>query len=234
MEFASGGSLKSELLNRAEPYSEEEAKHYFVQIVRGLKYLLEEHYVSHLDIKLQNILIFQSLETEEKLIKLSDFGLSRISYSQQFGLSMRKIDYGTIAYMSPQVLAFYPMKILKRKDKLIIESTKQKVILCQADIWSLSICLYLMLCKAFPFDPDFKGMKNRDDKCYHMLEQQSKEKYSFPKLIKRQLSKQLKHLIASMLTFDPNQRITIKCITAHEWVLTIFHIFLLEISLNKI
>jgi serine/threonine protein kinase len=84
--------------------------------------------VLHRDIKLDNILIFKNKKTGEKQVKLIDFGLSAILQPEQKSPHC----CGSLAYSAPE----------------IVDKTPHDV---KADIWSLGICLYIILTGRLPF-----------------------------------------------------------------------------------
>lgn len=124
MELVKGVSLLSFL--KAQPYKkvdENDCKYIFSQVIKGIEYLHSRR-IYHRDIKLENIII-----DEDKNIKIIDFG---------FGANNPRSKYlnffcGTPSYMPPE--------IVQKKD--YIGSC--------ADIWSIGILLFTLLCGTFPF-----------------------------------------------------------------------------------
>lgn len=104
--------------------SEMDAKFFFLQACRGLKYL-HENYITHRDIKPDNILL-QSLSTDT-VLKISDFGLSKLIATD----SMKTV-CGTLLYVAPEI---YDNKNYTNK----------------VDIWSLGCVLFAMLSGSVPF-----------------------------------------------------------------------------------
>lgn len=102
----------------------------FKQIVEGINYCHKINIV-HRDIKLENILL-----DEFKNAKIIDFGFAICTPDT----SKLKIFCGTPQYMSPEIVSK-------------IDYIGQK-----ADIWSLGILLYCMLCGKFPF----KGINDQE------------------------------------------------------------------------
>ena len=72
MEQVDGGSLHKRLQEKTSPLKEDEAVHYFLQMVAVVLFLAQNKIV-HRDLKPANILL------REKSIALIDFGLSRES-----------------------------------------------------------------------------------------------------------------------------------------------------------
>ncbi|PKK70134.1 kinase-like protein [Rhizophagus irregularis] len=83
MEYLIGGDLSS-LLQNFERFEEEMAKMYTAEVVLALEYL-HNNGITHRDLKPDNMLI-----TSEGHIKLTDFGLSRISIPEKSSLSFVK------------------------------------------------------------------------------------------------------------------------------------------------
>jgi serine/threonine protein kinase len=132
MELVNGVSLLSFLKSKENRRLEiPECKEVCYQIVNALTHLHEKNIV-HRDIKLENILI-----DESKKVKILDFGFGCITNN-------KKLDFfcGTPSYMPPE--------IVQKKDYIgilfIIYLLGE-----HADIWSLGILFYTLLCGAFPF-----------------------------------------------------------------------------------
>lgn len=104
--------------------SESDAKFFFLQACRGLKYL-HDSFVTHRDIKPDNILLNSS--SPNALLKISDFGLSKLISAD----SMKTV-CGTQLYVAPEVLmgGNYTNKV---------------------DIWSMGCLLFAMLSGSVPF-----------------------------------------------------------------------------------
>src|SRR3954470_14882086 len=83
MEYLIGGDLSS-LLQCFERFEEEMAKMYTAEVVLALEYL-HNNGITHRDLKPDNMLI-----TSEGHIKLTDFGLSRISIPEKSSLAFVK------------------------------------------------------------------------------------------------------------------------------------------------
>lgn len=124
MEYVKGVSLLSFLKSKPNRKIDEiDCKYIFTQIMWGIDYLHSKN-VYHRDIKLENIII-----DENNNIKIIDFG---------FGASEPKTKLlsffcGTPSYMPPEIVL--------KKDYLG----------SQADIWSIGILLFTLLCGSFPF-----------------------------------------------------------------------------------
>ena len=128
MEYAPYGDLLSFMNSRRERgFSEHVARNLFLQILSATRYLHDFGYI-HCDIKLENILLFES--PTNPILKLTDFGFA-IPYSRD-----KKMHYGrgSLCYASPEVILskeFYGP---------------------EADVWSLGVVLFTMVCGMFPLD----------------------------------------------------------------------------------
>lgn len=123
LEYAGGGDLLNYVRNKGR-LKEEECKKIFRQIVQGAL-SIHEAGVLHRDFKLDNIL----LDTEYSMIKICDFGVSKIFQSGE----LIKDQCGTPAYLAPEIIK------------------NQGYQGGSVDIWSIGIVLYTMLCGTIPF-----------------------------------------------------------------------------------
>eukprot|EP00667_Euglena_gracilis_P003295 EG_transcript_3300 len=144
-EYISGGAVMSlDKDGRADPrkcLSEEEAKAVMGQIIDGLIYL-HSHKVIHRDIKPDNILI-----TEEKVVKICDFGVSKILCSEEDFL-----------HTSQGTMLFYPPEACQNHAKF--SGTF-------ADVWALGITLFSFIYGHTPFNASsgpalFEAIKNKE------------------------------------------------------------------------
>lgn len=127
MEYAEGGELFSYIVKHKRLDSDT-ARKFFQQIVSALSYLHIKVSVTHRDLKPENILL-----TKNKLIKLSDFGLSNVMSEGEF----LKTSCGSPNYASPEVVA----------GTLYIGPA--------TDIWSAGCVLYTLLVGRLPFDDHY-------------------------------------------------------------------------------
>ena len=176
MEYAGEGDLLH-YVKRKKRLNEEEAKFIFKQVVYGLGHC-HCRSVLHRDIKLDNVLL-----DNEKGVKLCDFGVSKIISKHQF----IKEQCGTPAYIAPEIIADEGYEGFF------------------ADIWSLGVVLYAMLCGTVPF-------KASNMKELHVLIK--KGDYKFPV----SLSEEAKDLVKKMLILNPADRVSIPEILSHPWV----------------
>lgn len=111
------------------------------QISSAIYYLHCKLGIAHLDLKLENILVFRRKgdKQDEHLLKVTDFGLSRLRIDDMKGVIKEKNPKGTLNFMSPQVLRLY---ILEKLDEKSIFGDVKPFNPLIADIWSLGVCLY--------------------------------------------------------------------------------------------
>ncbi|XP_063176983.1 maternal embryonic leucine zipper kinase isoform X1 [Chroicocephalus ridibundus] len=179
LEYCPGGELFDYIISK-DRLSEEEARVFFRQIVSAIAYVHSQGY-AHRDLKPENLLI-----DKEHNLKLIDFGLCA---KPKGGLDNRlNTSCGSPAYAAPELI----------QGKAYIGS--------EADIWSMGVLLYALLCGFLPFD---------DNSLMAVYRKITRGKYSIPKW----LSPGSTLLINQMLQVDPKKRITVKHLLSHPWLM---------------
>ncbi|XP_071436329.1 maternal embryonic leucine zipper kinase isoform X2 [Pithys albifrons albifrons] len=179
LEYCPGGELFDYIISK-DRLSEEEARVFFRQIVSAIAYVHSRGY-AHRDLKPENLLI-----DEERNLKLIDFGLCA---KPKGGLDYHlNTCCGSPAYAAPELI----------QGKTYIGS--------EADIWSMGVLLYALLCGFLPFD---------DDNVMAIYRKIMRGKYSIPNW----LSPSSTLLLYQMLQVDPKKRITVKHLLSHPWLM---------------
>jgi len=129
-ELLRGGDLFSTLVQRGKPFNEHDAHTIFSQIVEAIAYC-HSRQVAHRDLKLENCL----LEAKDSfLLKVCDYGQSKF-----FGFEDQAKSLTTSpAYTAPEV-------------KLAVQDDRPYDAY-KADVFSLGVILYCILCNAMPGD----------------------------------------------------------------------------------
>ncbi|XP_021236938.1 maternal embryonic leucine zipper kinase isoform X1 [Numida meleagris] len=179
LEYCPGGELFDYIVSK-DRLSEEEARAFFRQIVSAIAYVHSQGY-AHRDLKPENLLI-----DEEHNLKLIDFGLCA---KPKGGLDYRlNTCCGSPAYAAPELI----------QGKAYIGS--------EADIWSMGVLLYALLCGFLPFD---------DDNVMAVYRRITRGRYTVPKW----LSPSSTLLLSQLLQVDPKKRITVKHLLSHPWLM---------------
>ncbi|CAI5530972.1 unnamed protein product [Closterium sp. Naga37s-1] len=217
MDLCEGGELFDEVV-RLGRLSERDAALIFRQLASGVAFC-HSRGVLHRDLKPENILLHrsapsgavpassaadpalaapQSLESRGLTAKLADFGLS-------IALDNGRMGYGTAGspfYMSPEVLTGeYEYA---------------------ADVWSLGVILYIMLCGRPPF-------WGKTDAAVYDAILRGKLDFSGPAWAG--VSVEARSLIRCMLQSDPRRRPTAVKVLSHPWVL--LHLYGIRSAIRK-
>lgn len=187
-------------------------------VSNGLEYLHEYKGIIHRDLKPSNLLISQ-----DKTIKISDFGVSLIlennaNDSKELGKTM-----GTPAFYAPELCQFVNNRL-----SMINDNERKIKIDKRIDIWSLGVILYCLIFNDLPFNGKnefslFKNIVNKDVKFPKMnLKIEGKDLQEF---------KLLQNLIVKILNKDPNKRYSLQEIKSHDF--TTFDLTLKESIIFK-
>ena len=182
MEYCKLGELFDYIV-KMKRLSEEESAVFFYQLINGVEYIHSKGF-AHRDLKPENILL-----TEDKVLKIIDFGLSH-EYNEE---QLLKTKCGSPSYAAPEIISrpnYNGFKI---------------------DIWCCGIILYAMLCGYLPFEGNSESDNNNIQLFRNILDCE----IELPEF----LSEISKHLICKILNPEPNERISIKNIKKHPFYL---------------
>ena len=190
MEYIPGGDLFSHIAHHAL-FTEIEAYQLMYPIIDAVAYLHRMGIV-HRDIKPENIFCVNDIND----IKLGDFGLAQLVLPFE---KLKKV-YGTIAYMSPELLAGQGY------------TTK-------TDMWSIGVILYLIIQGDYPI----RG-NEKNEIIYNTI----KETINFDYHNIKSKSKELQDLIRGLLTRDQNARYSAEQVLHHPWFKKMAKLCLME------
>ena len=125
MEYCKCGELFDYIVEH-QNLDEDEAAFFFYQLINGVEYI-HSLGVAHRDLKPENLLL-----TENKILKIIDFGLSHEFNGEDF----LKTKCGSPSYAAPEIIKGLPYDGFK------------------TDIWCCGIILYAMVCGYLPFEGD--------------------------------------------------------------------------------
>jgi calcium-dependent protein kinase len=181
MEYCSGGELFDRIIAKGT-FSEAEAAKFFRQMVEMVAHC-HNLGVMHRDIKPENFLL--NSQTDDTDLVACDFGL---------GTFFRPGDEFNVLVGSPYYVA---PEVLRRRYS------------SEADIWSLGVVLYILLCGL----PPFWGSSDKE-----IFMSILKGNLDFSSAPWPSISDEAKNLVRSLLTLDPSKRPTIGEMLSHPWL----------------
>lgn len=125
MEYVKAGELFDYIVEKGR-LGENEARHFFQQIVSGVEYC-HRNMVVHRDLKPENLLL-----DSKSNVKIADFGLSNVMRDGHF----LRTSCGSPNYAAPEVIS----------GRLYAGP--------EVDVWSCGVILYALLCGSLPFDDE--------------------------------------------------------------------------------
>lgn len=233
MEYANGGNL-AELVSKKVPdrkgqlvVEEEEARFIFRQLIEAVKRLHEGH-TAHRDVKLDNILVFESDDGEKPVqIKLADFQFA-YHWGTRGHFALYKGLLGTPVYMSPELLGMKFDSENHQGGCNTIKDTKSEgkdhmlydPVL--ADVWACGVVLVAMLVGGFPWDPpmdsDTDTAIETEQRIFDMQHLIHWSESIHVKPYVGLMSDECKDLIDGILHIDPQKRFSIARILHHPWI----------------
>ena len=181
LELCEGGQIFDRLISMGS-INEQDVANIFRQMVQ----LVDQCHtlgIAHRDVKPENFLL--SSDKEDATIKAADFGLSQFFVS---GKPFKSL-IGSAYYVAPEVLnrSYGP----------------------KADMWSLGVCLYVMLSGSPPFEGDGEG-EIFDNILYRDPDLSSSPWPS--------VSTHAKALVRTLLQKNPDRRPDPKAVLQHRWL----------------
>ena len=184
MEYCSGGDL----LSYFESYQYQLKETKICEIIHKLSmaiYFLHSYGIIHRDLKPENILMTDL--TSKADIRLLDFGLSKIIGNEEKCTE----PYGTLSFAAPEVLQAKPY------DK-------------SADLWSIGIITFLLLCGYLPFDDKHSEKE--------IARQTIQDPVPYEKKIWSKYSPEAWIFVEGLLQKNPEKRYSIKEVLEHPWI----------------
>lgn len=197
LEFCPFGELYDQLsLTASKRLGIETARALFAQIACGVQFM-HAHGIAHRDISLENVL----LDTARQC-RVSDFGLACQQGTRCHGR------VGKTFYMAPEVFV-----AVSAPDSSSGQSNTGYYDGLKADVWSLGILLFIMVTGA----PPFASPSERDAR-FRVVKSKGLRSLLGIWNMEHRVTSELLDLLVRMLRVDPEQRLTMDQVCAHEWM----------------
>jgi len=187
LELLTGGELFDRIIAKGH-YSEADARKLTITLLDCLAYLHSKG-IAHRDLKPENILLKDT--SEDAVIKVTDFGLSKIFADDTHGEVIMKTACGTPGYVAPEVLT-------------------HEAYSSQVDLWSVGVIVYILLCGFPPFYGDNDAQ---------MFKKIKAGQYKFLAPYWDPISADAKDFVAKLLVVDNKKRMTATEALKHKWLM---------------
>merc|ERR1719345_474186 len=186
LELCEGGELYDRIQQK-QFYPEQEAKVLIKNLLEAVAFIHGKG-IMHRDLKPENILLSSKVNNTE--IKISDFGLAKISKDYPRRLPRSHSICGSDFYLAPEVI-------------------KQEEYGREIDIWAVGVITYVLLSGSLPF------FHNVLHKLYRQIVERD---LSFPEQAWKSVSKGAQDFVLRLLQVRPGDRLTAEQCLNHPWL----------------
>jgi len=186
LELCEGGELYDRIQQK-QFYPEQEAKVLIKNLFEAMAFIHGKG-IMHRDLKPENILLASKVSNTD--IKISDFGLAKVSKDYPRRLPRSHSICGSDFYLAPEVI-------------------KQEEYGREIDVWSLGVVAYVVLSGSLPF------FHNVLHKLYRQIVERD---LSFPEQAWRSVAKGAQDFILRLLQVRPGERLTSEQALNHPWL----------------
>jgi len=186
LELCEGGELYDRIQQK-QFYGEQEAKILIKNLLEAVAFIHSKG-IMHRDLKPENILLASKVSNTD--VKVSDFGLAKISKDYPRRLPRSHSICGSDFYLAPEVI-------------------KQEEYGREIDIWSVGVVSYVVLSGSLPF------FHNVLHKLYRQIVERD---LSFPEQAWKSVAKGAQDFILRLLQTRPGDRLTAEQSFNHPWL----------------